>query len=332
MPETKPRKGLSPRNLPGIGRTVSAILSARWWIGLGVLATVIIGVRGPCVTPPPPPESGWSQHLTEDLKQLPKEPVNSLRVGEGEVHELARVDRLLFHEVVLEQGSTLELARQLPVQELRAGRIELHPGASILGSGVPGAPGAAGTAGINGGRCTDGQPGTDGDPGGDGRDGVAVRLEALELATDGIVTIDTSAGGGGAGGAGGAGGSGGRGDRSEDCDGGDGGGGGNGGDGGSGGSAGDLRLRFGEARSLSNEKLLSDNDLRRMVVHIAHAGIGGAQGGEGAGGAGGRGRGSNVFRSADPGSRGSNGQRGARGEDGRSGTTTFGDAPVEQVP
>lgn len=312
------------------GRKVGVILSARWWIGLGVLATVTIGVVELCRQPPVrPPEQGWLQELRADLERLPEGPANSLRVGQGEVFELEQVDRLLFHLVLLEPDSTLKLAGKL--QELRARRIELNPGASILGVGRAGSSGETGRAGANGSKCTNGQDGTDGTSGGNGGDGIDIRLETLLLAAGGIVTIDTSAGGGGTGGAGGVGGSGGRGDRSERCDGGDGGSGGRGGDGGSGGTAGDLQVRFGELRSLSNEEL-SVNDLRGMLVHVARPGLGGAPGEGGAGGGGGRGRGADIFgHSADAGSRGNNGQTGNRGTDGQLGTTTFGDAPVDRV-
>ncbi len=314
-----------------IGQILGYILSRKWWIGLGVLVALAVGLFPSFCSggPDDDPEPGWLGNLREDLEQLPDGPANYLRVGQGDIFELGQVDRLLFHTVTLEPDSTLLLNARLPVQELRAGTIKLGPRASILGVGRPSLAGDAGRAGAAGGKCRRGQNGTNGDAGGAGGKGVDLRLETLALVVDETVTIDTSGGAGGAGGAGGGGGSGGRGDRSERCHGGNGGTGGSGGNGGSGGDAGNLHIRFGELRSRS-EANLSINDLTRMVVHLAVPGQRGTKGEGGAGGAGGRGRGSNVLFSADAGSRGNNGQPGKHGEDGRPGMTTLGDSPVPE--
>lgn len=311
-------------------KRLTDVLSARWWIGIGVCITAIGLVPLFCSDGRQDPE--WQRKLRTDLEQLPDEPANHLRVARGGVLELGPVDRFLFHSLILEQDSTLKLTDGLPVQELRAERVELRPGASIQGVGRPGLPGESGSPGAKGGKCTRGQDGTDGTSGKPGGDGLDIRIETLELVLDGSVTIDTSAGAGGSGGAGGAGGRGGRGDRSDLCDGGDGGSGGSGGDGGSGGSAGDLHIRFAEVLRSSGKKL-SPNDLARMVAHVARLGKGGEKGEGGAGGAGGPGQGANILGvSADAGSRGSNGESGDRGNDGDRGRTTLGDTPAEQVP
>ena len=168
----------------------------------------------------------------------------NLIVGKGETRQLTPTTSVLrYDRLELGDGAQLVLNGHLPSLQLKADRVKIGAGATIVAAGRPGASGVAGEAigKTTAVACASGVPGN---PGRDGESSTAGLDMILEfgLVTLGSLSVDVSGGAGGDGGDGSAGQAGG--EFGIDCNSPKGGAGGTGGDAGSGGAGGTVRLYY----------------------------------------------------------------------------------------
>lgn len=233
------------------------------------------------------------------------------RVTAGETY-VVTPDRAAMHvdRWVMEHGSTIELAPDVPGWEIHAQVADIGDSVTIRAIGSDGSNGSPGNNGRGGSRCGTGGSGGRGTDGTDGSDGKRVTIVMGVRNVHGLL-VDVRGGRGGDGGSGGSGGRGGRAACNEcfnTCRGGSGGNGGAGGAAGSGGNGGAIDIRYWPINSEVDLNIVPQTD-------------GGGPGTLGqAGGAGRAGAGINCdFPCPDraggqrPGGRGAPGQRGIPG-------------------
>lgn len=168
----------------------------------------------------------------------------NLIVGKGETHQLTpNTSVLRYDRLELGDGAQLVLNGNLPSLQLKADRVKIGAGVTIVAAGRPGASGVAGEAigKTTAVACESGVPGNPGRHGEPGTAGLDMILE-FGLVTLGSLSVDVSGGAGGDGGDGSAGQAGG--EFGIDCNPPKGGAGGAGGDAGSGGAGGTVRLYY----------------------------------------------------------------------------------------